>query len=77
MRIVATVSLKYKDKTYIFDYDFGEDYSVEGAEFMFEDGNYSCDCNRSMFIKRYCDKNFEEMDCGEEIELVNLRVKKI
>jgi len=76
MRIIATVSLKYKDKVYTFDYDFGKDYSEEGAEFMFEDGNFSCDCNRSIFIREYCDKDFEEMDCGDEIELVNLEVKK-
>jgi hypothetical protein len=43
--------------------------------FMYEDGNYSCDCNRSIFIKQYCDQEFEEIACGEEIKLVSLEVE--
>ncbi len=40
----------------------------EGIDFMFGDGDLSCDCNRSGFIRAYHDKKFPEMDCGEEIE---------
>ena len=66
------VTLKYKDKGYIFKYDWGK-YSIEGADFMFEEGNYSCDCNKSIFIRQYCDKDFPEMECGQKIKLINLK----
>ena len=33
-------------------YDFGYEFEEENAIYMFEHGNYSCDCNRSLFIQR-------------------------
>lgn len=35
-------------------------WTVEGAEFAFSEGNYSCDCNRSLFFQRA--KGFPETD---------------
>ncbi len=26
--------------------------------FIWDEGNYACDCNRSKFIKEQCDRNF-------------------
>jgi hypothetical protein len=74
-RTVAEVALKHEGKVYRFYYDFGYEYPKESAEFMFSDGNYACDCNRSLFIQRYCEPSFPEMDCGNKIELLGLKVR--
>ena len=66
------VHLQYLNKDYKFVYDFGQGYSFEGAEFMFTEGNYSCDCNKSVFIRQFCDKDFPEMKCGEKIKLIKI-----
>lgn len=56
----------------------GKQYTVvvEGLQdhfhYHWEDGNYGCDCNRSLFIRRYCEPNFPDMGCGETIELIDL-----
>ncbi len=67
------VTLKHKDKTFTFIYDWESDYRVEAADFMFEEGNYSCDCNKSLFIQEHCDKSFPKMTCGQQIKLIELR----
>lgn len=67
------VILEYQGKQYKYVYDFGEGYPYESAEFMYTEGNYSCDCNRSIFIQEHCDNDFPEMECGEEIKLVSLK----
>lgn len=72
---IANVVLKYKEKEYPFVFDFGSYIPSAAAEFAFEDGNYACDCNRSLFIRRYCDKDFPELPCGgDEIDLVKFEV---
>ncbi len=42
------------------------------SEFMFEEGNYSCDCNRSLFIQA-TDPSFPAYECGETIKLVDFK----
>lgn len=75
-RTIAVCTFEYKGKEYIVDYDFGYEYEEEMAHFMFEDGNYSCDCNRSMFISRqYGDDVIEELECGDEIELKDFKIE--
>jgi hypothetical protein len=74
MKIHFLIKLKYKGKTYEINYPVEEKY-VAGTRFLWEEGNYACDCNRSIFIRRQCDKNFKEMDCGEKIELVSIARK--
>ena len=47
-----------------------EDHLFECILYAYEDGNYSCDCNRSLFVTRA--HNQEEadcLDCGETIIL--------
>lgn len=66
------VTVKYKDKEYVFEHHWHPYYSEESANFMFTEGNYSCDCTLSLFIKEHCDKNFEDLPCGEEIEIIKL-----
>jgi len=52
-----------------FEYDFGYGYPAHSAEYMFEDGNYSCDCSRSSFL------GLETMPCGETIQMVSFDIE--
>jgi len=68
------IKLKYKGNTYEFIDDhskFTFEMSDEPSEYWWKEGNGACDCNRSLFIKRYCDNNFPEMECGDDIELLS------
>lgn len=67
-RTVAKCVFVYRGKKYPTEYDFGFAYPAEDAEYMFRRGNYACDCNRSLFIS-HRHNDFEEMECGKEIEL--------
>lgn len=90
-----TVTLRYRGQEYTFE-DNSEyqpwlhgDGTVartpfEVAEYMYTEGNYGCDCNRSMFLADYCGVDFQghensiyehgewALNCGNEIELVSL-----
>ena len=75
-RTIFVADLKYKDMVYTIHCDFGYEYPEEEAIFMFEDGNYSCDCNRSLFIQdEYGENAIKELDCGEEIEMLNYHLE--
>jgi len=76
-RTVAEIGLRYKNKDYYYEDDFGYEYPADAAEFQYKENNYSCDCNRSLFIQRNCDEDFPEMDCGDEIELIHFEVKLV
>ena len=70
-------TFKYKDKTFVLTEDFGKDYLAESAEYMFTEGNYACDCNRSLFIRRqYGEGSLPELKCGYEIELVDYHIEE-
>ncbi len=73
MRAVAL--LEYRDKPYAVTTDFGPDATKDGILYMWQEGNYACDCNRSLFIHRQCDKKFPEMECGQEIEMLYLTLR--
>jgi len=73
-RTIAKVLLRYMEKEYTIEEDFGYGYPEESASFMFEEGNYSCDCNLSTFIQQQCDRAFPTLDCGEEIEIVDIEI---
>lgn len=67
------IELKYKDNLYVVQDDFPHEVSEKGeVPFIWEDGNFSCDCNRSLFIQQDCDPTFEELPCGEEIKLMRI-----
>ena len=75
-RTIFVADLKYKDMVYTIHCDFGYEYPEEQAIFMFEEGNYSCDCNRSLFIQdEYGENAIQELDCGEEIEMLNYHLE--
>jgi hypothetical protein len=70
----AKVKLSAHGKPYDFSMCFGFGYPKESVEYMFSEGNYACDCNRSGFIARYCDTEFPRHDCGDQIAVVELNV---
>ncbi len=48
---------------------------VEHIEFMWREGNYSCDCNRRLFIGRLTDPSYDDdLPCGDTIKLLSLEV---
>ena len=73
-RTVAIVKLAFGGKFYTLEHDFGFEYPAHSAEYMFEDGNYSCDCNRSLFIGEKHEE-FPEMECGNLIEMVEFHTE--
>jgi hypothetical protein len=50
----ARVTLEYKGQRYTFVSTFGYGYRWRSVEFMWREGNYACDCNRSLFLQRQC-----------------------
>jgi hypothetical protein len=73
------------------DYSYGDPFPMSGADdeaevaraayYQYVEGNYACDCNRSLYIVRHCDNAPEAwpdedeegaMPCGQRIELVSL-----
>jgi len=77
-RTVAKMVLVYRGALYPFSYDFGYGYPEDAATFMFEEGNYACDCNLSNFIREaYPDANIAELGCGEEIDIRDFVVEYV
>lgn len=75
-KTIAVMDMVYREKTYQFEYDFGYGYSVESAKYMFEDGNYACDCNKSIFLGEFYPEDFsEELECGELISIARLNIR--
>ena len=68
---IACMVWNYRGRVGYLEYNFGYGFSTEDAMYMFEEGNYNCDCNLSSFIsEKY--KDFPELECGDEIVLENL-----
>lgn len=73
-RTVVFISLVTPDGSeYAYCDDFGYGYSAGSARYMYEEGNYSCDCNRSEFL-RNLGVPIDELDCGDTIEMKNFFV---
>jgi len=73
-RTVAGIKLKYRGKEYWFEFDFGYGYPEDSARFMFLEGNYSCDCNKSLFIQRYVKQKFRKLPCGDKIKIIGFKI---
>jgi len=74
-KTIAENVLEFQGKEYVFNYNFGYGYPKESAEYMFTEGNYSCDCNLSLFIQEFCDDTFPKLECGNKIKLIDLNIK--
>lgn len=70
----VSVTLKHNDKEYSFITEGCKYDTFAAAQFMWNKGNFSCDCNKSLFIQRYCDESFPDMECGDDVKLVNIEV---
>lgn len=78
-RIVACMDLVFEGKPYYYEQDFGYGFTEHGAEYMFFDGNYSCDCNKKLFLAR----SYEELsylegmehNCTDDIAIENFRIE--
>jgi len=73
-KTIVKAIFKIHDKQYAIEEDFGYGYPVNSAEFMFTEGNYACDCNRSIMIRQQQDPDFPEYECGEEIKMIKFEV---
>lgn len=74
------IEFEYKNKKYPIDILEGisfvhEDPYIKGVYswFWWEEGNGSCDCNRSVEIQEYY-PDFPELDCGHEIKIINKKI---
>lgn len=73
-RTVATMKLVLPNgEVYNHTDDFGYGYDKESAEFMYFDGNYSCDCNKSLFLIQQ-GVDIEEYECGDEILIKDFKI---
>lgn len=74
LRTVARMKLRLPDgRVFPLENDFGPGYPVEAAEYMFMDGNYACDCNRTLMLAR-AGHPVEEVDCGDTVEMTDFVV---
>lgn len=58
---------------YIHDFGYAVDPSV--AEFMFTEGNYACDCNRTLLLS-WERPGVVQLDCGDKVELRDFVVSR-
>jgi hypothetical protein len=78
---MARVTLRLPDgREGTFVQSFGFGYPAHGVEYMWHEGNYSCDCNKRLYLARECNIDPDNADldadvvCGDEIQLVNLKI---
>ena len=86
-KTIAKMNLIFDVKPYYIENDFGYGFQntyeecTSLAEYMYYDGNYSCDCNKLLFLaRRY--KEFEhyenmKIECANNIKIENFRVEFI
>lgn len=77
MNTIFVGTFRYQDKEFILRFNFEiKDYPEDAAIWMFTQGNYSCDCNRSLFIRQQFGENaIPELSCGDQIELIDYRIE--
>lgn len=73
--VTAYIYLKFRDRIYMVDDKWCVNVDKEDIFFMWEEGNFNCDCNKSLFIRRQVDDKFPELPCGDRIELVKIKIK--
>ncbi len=68
------ITLRYNGETYTFDEGHWTPDDLDLANYLWTEGNFACDCNRSQMIRQHVDGDFPDLSCGETIELVDLTV---
>ena len=75
-RTIFVGTFEYKGNKFTIHYDLGYEYPDEDAEFYFTDGNFGCDCNRSLAIQwEYGEDVIPKLECGCEIELIDYHIE--
>jgi hypothetical protein len=75
MKMKVVVTLEHEGKSYTLHPDFDYD-EFDQADFVWTDGNFACDCNRSIFINEIND-SFPLLECGDTIKLTELKPRPI
>lgn len=73
-KTIANIKYEYEEKEYNITYDFNYGYPEESALYMFEEGNFSCDCNVSTFIHEKYPEFLEQDHCGQDILLKEITI---
>jgi len=63
--VTVTAILRRVSDGVVRKYTADFDVSAEVVEFMFDAGNYSCDCNRALFFARAGDEDEPDVPCGD------------
>lgn len=75
-RTVAKMNLMYRGAAYPYEHDFGYGDHANSADYIFFEGNYSCDCNLSTFLRgAHPDAVVPELDCGDQIEIEDFEIE--
>ena len=69
MRAVLQFPEEKAPRCVVKERQFEDDWTaINATEFVWTEGNFSCDCNRSIVA------GVEEMRCGQTVKLLGLRV---
>lgn len=65
--------------SHTLDYEFGHGYPISSAEYMWREGNYSCDCNKRLFIARaeQQPEPEDDLECGDSILIQSLIIRQV
>jgi hypothetical protein len=71
VKVKIPITLRYQGKFYTYDDNVEpwideitgeiERSALDVARWMYNEGNYSCDCNKSLFLQRNCGVDFEHV----------------
>lgn len=76
--VVASIKNVKTGEVMTHSYEVEPEYA-DSQRFLWEEGNYSCDCNRELFFRRaqgqeLTDEEFDDLKCREGDYSVTLRV---
>jgi len=74
---IARMTLIYNQKEYFLEYDCKCDCSISGLFFEFDENNFSCDCNRSIFLNKKYGDEIPILECGNKIKMKNLIIQRV
>lgn len=73
MTIDFTIRQNSTGKTRVFTDTYDDDYPLHTVEFLWSEGNYSCDCNRAIFFHNWGPES-DDRTCGHTDYAVMLAV---
>jgi hypothetical protein len=78
--VATVVEIRDNDTGIVREYqnaDILTDGGAEPSSYIWEDGNYSCDCNRRLFFARAAGEDEDwDSDCSDGLYSVRVRNKK-